>query len=86
MMGVQKNIFLEIRFLFDSKTSICLIPNFLPRLPTQYHKRSPATSPDMDNTYTIPKSKYHFAAKKAEINPTVGHSKNMSKNIIMYLY
>lgn len=86
MFIFQDTMFLETKFLLFSILSIFFIPIFLHHLPARYHNRSPATSPDMDNIYTILKSKYHWAAKKAEIKLTIGHSKNISKNIIMYLY
>jgi len=90
---LQENKSLEIGFLFFWKVVIPFwrmllrfIPRFLPNLPIRYRKRSPEASPAIDSAYTIPKSRYPLAARKAEMNPTVGHSKNISKNMMKYLY
>lgn len=75
----------ESEFLSLWSFSICLIiEKRLPNLHIRYHIRSHVTSPATDKIYTIQKSKNHWAARNAEIKPMIGHSKNISKNIIRY--
>lgn len=71
-------------FSFISRKS--LAPNFLANLPTQYRITSPIKSPKIENRYTMPKEKNHWAAIKAQIKLTAGPSANINANIIKYLY